>query len=46
MRLPGEWMFILAETTKFYGWGPKEALSLTWSELRWWATLARGIKDK
>jgi hypothetical protein len=26
----------VADLTKFYGWGPREALDLTWSELEWW----------
>ena len=26
----------MADLTKFYGWGPRDALDLTWSELAWW----------
>jgi hypothetical protein len=27
---------LVADLTKYYGWGPKEAMDLPWSELAWW----------
>ncbi len=27
---------LVAELTRFYGWGPRDALDLPWSELAWW----------
>ncbi len=29
-------MSTVAEVTKFYGWGPRDAMGLPWSELAWW----------
>lgn len=27
---------VIADVTYLYGWGPRDALELTWSEVRWW----------
>jgi hypothetical protein len=27
--------------TRFYGWGPREAFDLTWTEVEWWLAQAK-----
>lgn len=34
--MPSNWMDIVAEVTRFYRWGPRDAWGLTWSRLSWW----------
>lgn len=37
---------MIAELTKFYGWGPREAWALTIAELDWWNAQAKRIADR
>jgi hypothetical protein len=34
---------VVADVTYYYRWGPREAASLTWTELAWWLEQARRI---
>jgi len=38
------WAHVVAVMAKFYGWSPKDAFALTWSEVRWWADQADAMK--
>ncbi|CAI1756687.1 Uncharacterised protein [Serratia proteamaculans] len=37
------WQQLAAEVTKYYGWGPRDAWSLTRTRLDFWADQARRI---
>jgi hypothetical protein len=37
---------LIAEITKFYGWGPRDAWCLTLKELDWWNEQAGRIAKK
>lgn len=39
-RWPDDWRDLVANLTKYYGWGPRDAWSLTWTEMQWWANQA------
>ncbi|KWT89356.1 hypothetical protein APY03_3435 [Variovorax sp. WDL1] len=32
--------------TKFYGWGPRDAWSLSWREIAWWHGQAERMLDE
>jgi hypothetical protein len=32
---------VVAEVTRFYGWGPHDAWNLPWTKLDWWNTQAQ-----
>jgi hypothetical protein len=34
---------VIADVTHFYGWGPRDAGALTWTELSEWLSQARRI---
>ena len=34
--MPPNWRYVAAQITKFYGWGPHDARSLTWRDLMHW----------
>lgn len=35
--MPGDWKDLIADITKFYGWGPHDAWGLTWTQIQEWA---------
>ena len=43
--MPANVRDLVADVTHFYGWGPRDAGTLTWSELAEWIAQARRIKQ-
>jgi len=39
-----DWELMVAATTKYYGWSPRDALGMRLSELRWWHDMARQME--
>jgi hypothetical protein len=42
-RFPGNWRDLIADLTRFWGWGPKAAWNLTGTQLLWWTEQANRI---
>ncbi|MFM0464680.1 hypothetical protein PQR34_42885 [Paraburkholderia sediminicola] len=42
--VPANLRDIVADVTHFYGWGPRDAGALTWTELSGWLAQARRIQ--
>ncbi len=45
-RCPRNLGEVVAELTKFYGWGPFDAWSLTVTELIWWVEQAQRMSQR
>ena len=45
-RYPGNWRDLIADLTRFWGWGPMDAWGLTGTQLVWWTEQSIRIADR
>ena len=43
---PEGWRDLIADLTRFWGWGPHDAWGLTGTQLIWWAEQSRRIAER
>lgn len=45
-RYPGNWRELIADLTRFWGWGPKDAWGLTGTQILWWTDQASRVAER